>query len=245
MSTQPDAADVAGALELRPGAADEAAQLDEPRVRLAPAREPEQVADDGLDAHRLAEDVVQAPLEVVRAGVPGLFQQALGGGVDVAQRVVQLVGDAGGQRPDRRELLALEQLLLPGEQLLLHGVEGPDQRLHLVGPAGARGDGQGREVPGPGPLDDGRQQAQALHDAAGDEEQGAEADHDEEGEDDEDGGARDGDGFLDAGAGVLVDRLGRAEDALPALAQGGDARLELAQHGDEPLVLPQPERLCR
>jgi hypothetical protein len=127
------------------------------------------------------------------------------------------MGDARGQGPDRRELLALEQLLLACQELLLHGVERADQRLDLVGTARARGDGQGGEVPRSRPLDNGRQQAQALHDAAGDEEEGAEADHDEKGEDDEDGGARDGDGFFDTGAGVLVDRLGRLEDALPLL----------------------------
>jgi len=147
------------------------------------------IADDRFDAHGLAEDVVEAPREEVRAGGAGFFQQPLGNGVDVAQRIVQLVGDTRGQSPDRSQLLALEQLLLPGQKLFFHGVEHADQRLHLVGAARARRNGQGGEVPRPGPLDDARQQLEALHNAAGDGGQGAEADHDEEGENDQDGGA--------------------------------------------------------
>src|SRR5919199_11951 len=96
------------------------------------AREPEHLADDVRDALGLLSRHVQEALVLLQL-LPR--REQVERVLDGLERVVDLVGDGGGEAPDGRELLRLEELLLDAAALelayLREVVQHRDDRRHL------------------------------------------------------------------------------------------------------------------
>ena len=92
-------------------AVDEGAQLDLAALAaLGLAGEQQHALDDLAAALAAGRDLLDLDADV---GIEALaLEQQLAVADDAAERVVDLVGDAGGQQPDRGELLGLEDLVL-------------------------------------------------------------------------------------------------------------------------------------
>ena len=90
----------------------------------------EQAGDQGLGAQRLRADFLHQRPEARRQ--PGIFLQHVGESEDGGERVVDFVGRARGQLPERRELLRLHQLVLQAAQILERFFRAVQQFLALA-----------------------------------------------------------------------------------------------------------------
>ena len=107
---------------------------------LGLAREAQQIVHDALHAQRLALDRLGVSCELV---ISGVFFGQLGISQDDAHGVVNLVGEAGRQLADRRQLGRLDELSLGIHQFLMCALQLPQLGLELlVHPRVLDGDGQ-------------------------------------------------------------------------------------------------------
>ena len=112
------------------GGADDVFERDRLTFLGVLAREVEQRAHDLLDLEAGLLDQLE-PLVRLRAGL-GLLEQELGQAEDREQRVVDLVRDAGGELADRRELAALDELLVDAPLLRQVGDDAEQERRLAV-----------------------------------------------------------------------------------------------------------------
>ena len=116
------------ALDEAHGLRDEGVEVHLGFLRRLLAREVQQPADDARAAPRLADHQVE--VFGVLAAVGHLLAHEGGERQHAGERVVQLVGDAGGQLPDRGELLAARDFGFGQPQLLGALLDLLAQRLH-------------------------------------------------------------------------------------------------------------------
>ena len=110
-------------------------------IRDAPARERQQVAHDLTRAHRF----LAHELEVGLVDAVGLVEHELGAADDRLERVVDLVRDAGNQLADRREPLAVHELVAQ-RQVFGHVALDADEMREAAALVPNRGDrARGRE----------------------------------------------------------------------------------------------------
>ena len=169
-----------------------------------------------LSRRRLPVDVLEPLAHRGRRLLPGLLQEALRGGRDVVERVVQLVRHPGGERPDRRQLLGLHELALVLLQLLppsrrTCASAGPPRPRRV---AAARAGGGAGKRPAPVSSTSPVSTLQAAHETAGDERRRGKARREEDRVEDEQRRPRAADGGVHLLPGAPVQLLRRREDAL-------------------------------